>query len=160
MARAKRHFTATHKSLSAEGATKSEASAKLEAMIDWALDDRQLHIECRFGWLIIISPEARGYASKLIHPSVIEHGIKYHAGCFHGQVDFAPLLQSCRNHAAQNAWAFDCADDAAHVKAAGLDDTHASELARWIAWQRRYSALKASGATDNEAHRQASGMAA
>ena len=151
MARQKRSFTASHKSLYAEASTKAEASAKLEAAIDWALEDRPLHIECRFGWVIIIAASANGYASKLLDPADLEHDIKYHAGCFHGQIDFAPLLQSCRSHAAQNAWT-PATETEAHIEASGLDKANTAELRSWIAWQKRYADARASGANDGEAH--------
>ena len=154
MARQKRHFTASHKSLSAEGVTKAEASAKLEAQIDWALESRPMHVEKRWGWLIIISATALGYESSLLDVSALEHGKQRSATELHGQVDFNGVLQSKRLHAAQNAWTLD-RDTWVFVEQSGLDPHHANELRSWIAWQRRYAEARKNGATDGEAHHQA-----
>ena len=153
--RKKRHFTATHASLCAEGATKAEASANLEKQIDWALEYRPLHVESRFGLVIVIAANVNGYESSVFDPKELAHGNLHHNRTLYGRVDnIKGLVQETRGHAAQ--WMWDRAgDDEAHIAKAGLDVEHASALRRWIKWQRAYAAAKSTGATDNEAHNQA-----
>lgn len=155
MRKPKKYF-ATRGHLTAEGATKAEAKAKLEAMIDFACRNDTPKIEGRFGLIIVVAATANGWTHTIVDPADMHHGKERHCNCMYGQGEFTDALNSARNHAAQWAWNTNVADDAAFVAMAGLTEPKARELASWIAWQRRYAAAKANGATDNDAWNAAS----
>lgn len=158
MSRKAKKFYANRGYLTAEGNSKTEAKANLEPMIDWACAHASPTIEMRFGLLIVIASNPQGFESRVINPAHLEHGKQYHSCCCYGQIDYGTVLQSARNHAAQNAWHHGINDDSGFVDQAGLTKDGATDLARWIAWQRRYRELKLSGHTDSEAHELASGI--
>ena len=145
--------TAIRGDLVAIGATKREAKANLEDLISWACENHALRIEFRFGFILIIAATANGYESALIDPKTIKPDENYGYGCrtTYGQIEVHDVLQSLRNHAAQNAWTLET-DDAAHILASGLDQRHCIDLQRWIDWQRHYARLRSEGMNDNDAY--------
>lgn len=149
-------FYATRGHLIAEGATKTEAKQKLEAMIDYACRNGTPKIESRYGLIIVVAATSNGWTHTIVDPSDMHHGKERHCNCMYGQGEYTDALISARNHAAQWAWNPSVADDAAFVANAGLTEAKASELTSWIAWQRRYAAAKAQGASDNDAWNTAS----
>lgn len=150
-------FRVSRGHLYAEGATKAEAKAKLESMIDWALNVASPVVEKRHGLIIVIASTPNGYCSHVLAPADLAHGQQRQSMSQNPQGDYGAALQSARNHAAQNAWSPSIADDSEFVARSGLGDK-SSELFNWIGWQRRYAAAKANGATDAAAHEIASGM--
>lgn len=147
----KKVFRAERGYLAAEGATKADAKAKLDTMIDWALRAAMPTVESRHGLLVMVAATAHGYCTTVIDPAKLSHGMVGGGWCQNPQGDFGEALQSARMHAAQCAWTHGCNDDAAFVAESGLGDK-ASELASWITFQRRYAEAKAKGATDADAH--------
>lgn len=147
MRKAKTYF-ATRGDLTAEGATKAEAKANLDAMINWACQYRHPLVENRFGLLIVISHSSHGWQSIVIDPASRQHGGRWESFCGQGMGDYGDVLASARMHAAQNAWT-PAADDEQHIALAGIAAKE-GELRRWIAFQRRYLAAKAQGRSDND----------
>lgn len=151
-------FYATRGALTASGANKTEAKANLEPMIDWACNAGMPVIECRFGFLIVVASDANGWSTSVVGPDDMVHGQRKWCGTSHGQqIAYSDALISARNHAAQNAWSPDVADDAAFVEMAGLGPK-SGELASWIAFQRRYVEAKTSGHNDGDAFKLAIGL--
>ena len=137
--------------LYAEGATKAEAKAKLESMIDWALNTPQPVIEQLNGRLIVIVAEPCGYSVNVFDPAELQHGQRRDSWWTSGQGEYTDALASARLHAAQMAWSHSVSDDAVFVEASGLAE-RAGELRSWITFQRSYAEAKANGATDADAH--------
>jgi hypothetical protein len=132
--------------------TRKEAKAALEPMIDYACRFRSSHIECRFGSLIIIVPNATGFDSYLIpNPGDLAHGqrVTSHSQCF--APDIESVVQSARLNAAMCAWQIGSTSDSKLGADAGLTDEKIGELNRWIRFQREYAAAISAGKTKTEA---------
>ena len=143
--------TASRGLIEAQAPTVRQAKENLERKIDLALCRGGPTIEGRFGWIIIIAADPGGWTSTILRPEEMAHGRERYPGSYHSEdADRLDVLASARMNVAQAAWTPDT-NDAEHEAAAGLDATRAEELRRWIVFQRRYAAEKASGATDAEA---------
>jgi hypothetical protein len=153
-------YYATRGALTGEGKSKTEAKADLERQIDWACNHAASVAEWRFGLLLIVSASPNGWQHQIIDPTEMQHGKQVHATCLHGQIAYTDALLAARSHAAQNAWNADVADDAAFVEQASLNANKASELARWIKFQRGYIAAKAQGYNNAQAFNVANRMPA
>ena len=127
-------YYATRGHLTASGASKSEAKANLESMVDWACSPSQPVIESRYGLLLIVAASPGGYLTAVINPAEMKHGERRVSWCQHPQGDYSFALESVRHHAAQMAWDGTCTadNDSVFVEMAGLTPDKARELARWI----------------------------
>lgn len=150
-------YYATRGYLTAEGASKTEAKANLEIMIDFACRNGTPKVESRFGLILIVAATANGYTHTIVDPAEMTHGKDRHCNTTYPQGHYTDALEGARSHAAQWAWNADVADDETFVTLAGLTPNKASELRSWINFQRSYIALKAQGASDAEAHARAGG---
>lgn len=159
MARKKTHCVRRGR-LMGEGDTKTEAKADLERQIDWALQVDGPIVEMRFGWVLIIAATPNGWETKVFNPADTPQGKPTGFSTYHGtSPSYADIQQSVRMHAAQNAWQHGVNDED-HIAAAGLNETRAAELRRWIGFQRRYFAERCAGKSDAEAFNIAIGLAA
>lgn len=151
MRKAKRVYV-SRGSLTADGATKSEAKANLESMIDAACGMESPIVEFWHGMVVIVAPSATGYYTAVINPAeTAEHGKRRYCWTSHALGEtFESALASTRMHAAHNAWHADIVDDAAFVAKSGLG-AKASDLASWIRFQRGYIAAKQAGMNDSDA---------
>lgn len=140
MRKPKTHY-ATRGWLTSEGASKSEAKAKLETMIDWACDHAAPVVECRFGLLLFVAAAPAGWQHSIIDPADIRRGDKKLSSVCHGQIEYSEALDCARSHAAQWAWT-PAVDDALFIDAAGLSPQRAADLVRWIQFQRNYQYAK------------------
>lgn len=151
MTRHRKTMTAVRGLLTAEAPTVREAKHELERLTDLALSRGGPTIENRFGWIIVIAAEPSGWTSTMFKPEDLAHGAQRWMTTSHRpEADRMDVLAATRLHAAQAAWTPET-NDAEHEAAAGLSKTGADDFRRWAAFQRRYSAEKASGATDAEA---------
>ena len=143
--------------LTATGATKAEAKANLEPMIDAACNAAALHIEKRFECIIVVAANATGWSVSVCHPHTMESGGKLASTCQYGPQPYEDVVESARNWAAQNSWTVDITDDERFIEQSGLKPNTGKqdELRRWIKFQRRYIDLVAEGVTPNDAHRMA-----
>lgn len=121
--------------LSATGRTKSEAQAKLDAQIDWALECASGITESRFGLILILSATPNGYAWQIIDPSELAHGKQFYATCHCGQIAYSDALNQMRHAAAQRAWSV-FADDEWLIENARLLPASQADLRSWCKWQR------------------------
>jgi hypothetical protein len=122
--------------LRATGATKSEANAKLEKQIDWALDTGGASIvETRFGLILVLAGTPSGFWWQVIDPSNLVHGKQIYGTCFVGQIAYSDALDQMRAAAFQRAWTVFFRDDEALELAQVLPRTRA-DLQSWCKWQR------------------------
>jgi hypothetical protein len=131
----------------AEGATPTEASEACDRAVALALArlDRGVEIGSWRGHTYIVFPtvEAWGY---WIDTSSVRSYV--------GVSEREEAQDAALHHLAQNLWGPEVNDESFLV---GLPLSVASELARWIRFQRSYAALRAEGKSDIEAHRLAAG---
>jgi hypothetical protein len=135
--------------ITCDGATKQEAKANLERMIDRACSLHGPYIEARFGKVFVMSESPTGW--EAITTFTPDHGARATPSMFCMGQSFEALRQSLRVHLAQNAWTSDVDMDE-HIAAADLDTEHAGELRRWIEFQFAYREAKGLGLNDAEAH--------
>lgn len=144
--------------VSGEGPNKTVAKADLEKQVDWLLNAGSVVVEKRYHLLIIVAPIGGGWETKVMDPAQAEHGKPVWFSNLHGPEDRARVLDSCRLHAAQNAWTHDT-NDFEHIALSGCSLDLQRELSSWCKFQRDYKALKDAGKTDQEAHAGACGYA-
>lgn len=142
--------------VSGEGPNKTVAKADLEKQVDWLLNAGSVVVEKRYHLLIIVAPIGGGWETKVMDPAQAEHGKPVWFSNLHGPEDRARVLDSCRLHAAQNAWTM-YADDLEHIALSGCSPDLQRELTRWCKFQRDYITHKAAGKSDAEAHALACG---
>lgn len=144
--------------LTGEGPNKTAAKADLKNQIDWLSNAGNVFVEKRYHLLIIVAPIGGGWETKVMDPAEAEHGKPVWFSNLHGPEDRASVIDSCRLHAAHNAWTHDT-NDFEHVALSGCSLDLQRELTRWCKFQRDYKALKDAGKTDQEAHAGACGYA-
>lgn len=152
MARRQKYHTAHRGCLQGQGGTVKEAKADLDKQVDWACHYHPLHVETYFGRTIIIAPCAYGYSVMTIEPGGSDKVHSFRQ--FVGREPIEKEIKRQRLHVAQLEWSL-YADDAQHLLEANLDNKGTMELAEWIKFQRLYTAHKAAGATDAQAHERA-----
>lgn len=129
--------------LRATGATKSEAQAKLDKQIDWALDTGGANmVESRFGLVLILAGTPNGFWWQIIEPTELKHGKQMFGTCFVGQIAYSDALDQMRAAAFQRAWSV-FAEDEIMIEMAQVLPRSQAELRSWCKWQREQVALKA-----------------
>jgi hypothetical protein len=142
--------SATFGKITVEGATKSEAKARLNECLLW-LACQSTHVEVYMGHTIVIAPTAHGWEQRILAPGAKSTGCM----CC-GRVDAMAMIFGARMSVAQNMWQAS-GNDAAYLASIGdtLDGRRRAELSRWVAFQREHARLTAAGVSPNDAHRMA-----
>lgn len=147
----KKPITVSRGRIEATAANKTEAKAALEQRIDWYLSQGEPWVETRFGFTLIVAAMPNGdWTSMLVAPTYV--GKRQWFSAFSREEHIDAVIFRLRLHAAQSAWRLD-SDDREICVQSGLADV--SDLKRWIAFQRKYAALKAEGLSDGDAHHEA-----
>ncbi len=141
MAKKSKTVAAQRGYLVGHGADKKAAQAELDRMINLALTRRSVHIENRFGMVLVVAPDAAGYSHTVFNPIELPHGKERYGSCSHTHsATFEDVLDSARAHAAQCSWSPAEDDDYDFVNLSGVVSKDGRDrLLSWIRWQRAYS---------------------
>lgn len=147
--------TATIGPFEGQGETPALAVEAVESAVTGALArlDRGVFVHVWRGHVAVVAPSTGGWVYWIDTMSL--PGQTQEAG----NETREQAMDRALHHLAQNVWDPLAACDTDAIRdydrafVEGLPADVATEITRWIGFQRRYAALRAEGKTDNEAHR-------